>query len=69
MINRNISSGDRCLHVWLMRKQPSKEKTEEPFKGPGWNPKEHYMTVSMERRKRKFMITIKNSDSHSGPKP
>lgn len=69
MINRNVSSGDRCLHASLMRKQPSKEKTEEPLKGSGWNPKEHYIECKHGKKKKIFMLTIKNSDSHNGPKP
>lgn len=52
MINRNISSGDRYLHAWLKRKQPSKEKTEDPFKGPGWNPKEHYIECKHGKKKK-----------------
>lgn len=35
----------------------------------GGIPKSIIQSTSMERSKRKFMTTIKNSDSHSGPKP
>lgn len=54
MINRDMSSGNRCLQAQLRRKLPSKEKTEGPFKGPVWSHKEHYIEYQRGKKKKKI---------------
>lgn len=65
MIKRDMSSGDRCLHAWLRRKLPGKEKTEGPFKGLVWSHREHYTEYQHGKKKKKIHDNWKDSDSQS----